>query len=285
MTRNDSNEGDSFHVRHGGKDYIFRLYFVDAPETSRMIPRRVREQAVVFGLENDRVLVAGEAATKFALPLLKRPFTVRTRWQDAKGQSALPRHYALVETADGQDLGELLVQAGHARSYGAAAAPPGKTVDRLRQSYDRLEQRAKRARVGAWGDGRKKATVAASDGDDEAVESDAPSAEDSVPTGLMAEVWGTAMMESEPVAEATPVVAAATPVEPTVETKPGLTKDGKVDLNYATAAELQTLPGIDAATAAAIVAARPFAGSHELLRLPGVTPATLKEIFPLIVVE
>ena len=29
---NNSNDGDSFHVKAGEKEYIFRLYFVDAPE-------------------------------------------------------------------------------------------------------------------------------------------------------------------------------------------------------------------------------------------------------------
>jgi len=27
------NDGDSFHVKADGKEWIFRLYFVDAPET------------------------------------------------------------------------------------------------------------------------------------------------------------------------------------------------------------------------------------------------------------
>ena len=28
------NDGDSFHISVSGTEYIFRLYFVDAPETS-----------------------------------------------------------------------------------------------------------------------------------------------------------------------------------------------------------------------------------------------------------
>jgi len=31
----DFNDGDSFHVKHKGKEYIFRLYFVDTPEHFR----------------------------------------------------------------------------------------------------------------------------------------------------------------------------------------------------------------------------------------------------------
>jgi endonuclease YncB( thermonuclease family) len=35
---NPANDGDSFHVSVGDKEYLFRLYFVDAPETDEMAP-------------------------------------------------------------------------------------------------------------------------------------------------------------------------------------------------------------------------------------------------------
>jgi len=38
---NESNDGDSFHVRAAGKEYLFRLYFVDAPETAESFPERL----------------------------------------------------------------------------------------------------------------------------------------------------------------------------------------------------------------------------------------------------
>ncbi len=44
LLANPSNDGDSFHVRHDGKEYIFRLYFVDAPETETRFPDRVKAQ-------------------------------------------------------------------------------------------------------------------------------------------------------------------------------------------------------------------------------------------------
>ena len=28
-------DGDSFHIRHGGKDHVIRLYYVDTPERDR----------------------------------------------------------------------------------------------------------------------------------------------------------------------------------------------------------------------------------------------------------
>jgi hypothetical protein len=40
---NAANDGDSFHVSVNGKDYRFRLYFVDAPETDAANPSRLIE--------------------------------------------------------------------------------------------------------------------------------------------------------------------------------------------------------------------------------------------------
>jgi hypothetical protein len=35
---NPANDGDSFHVSAGEKEYLFRLYLVDAPETDALAP-------------------------------------------------------------------------------------------------------------------------------------------------------------------------------------------------------------------------------------------------------
>jgi endonuclease YncB( thermonuclease family) len=40
-----SNDGDSFRVHCPEKEFIVRLYFVDAPETNLRCPDRAREQA------------------------------------------------------------------------------------------------------------------------------------------------------------------------------------------------------------------------------------------------
>ncbi len=42
------SDGDSFHVKAAGKDQIFRLYAVDAPETHDDFPERVKEQQPRF---------------------------------------------------------------------------------------------------------------------------------------------------------------------------------------------------------------------------------------------
>ncbi|MBE2180303.1 MAG: thermonuclease family protein [Chthoniobacterales bacterium] len=149
----DYNDGDSFHVDCQGKEYIFRLYFVDAPESDDSIPSRVAEQAAHFKKSASRMLEVGQHAKKVTAQLLSRPFTVLTTFEDAKGRSQLPREFAFVTTGDGKDLGEVLVSQGLARSFGAPASPPGKTEEELRSKYDHLERTARRERLGAWGNG------------------------------------------------------------------------------------------------------------------------------------
>ncbi|HVF13917.1 MAG TPA: helix-hairpin-helix domain-containing protein [Acidimicrobiales bacterium] len=64
---------------------------------------------------------------------------------------------------------------------------------------------------------------------------------------------------------------------------------GPVDLNTATAAQLDTLPGVGPATAAAILTYRTrhgrFKSVTELLEVPGIGPSKLEAIRPLVVVS
>lgn len=169
LIENAANDGDSFHVKADGKERIFRLYFVDTPEAEEggRVTERIGEQADTFGISEEEAVKMGKKAAAFTRSVLSRPFKITTRGQNAMGASKLKREYAFIETADGEDLGEMLVSRGLARSFGTAAAPPGKNADALRKDYDRLEAKARRERLGAWGDGAAAPTMELSDGGDD----------------------------------------------------------------------------------------------------------------------
>ena len=131
------NDGDSFHVSVEGHEYIFRLYFVDAPEISAEFRDRVEEQAKYFGVAVDQVLDVGDLAKQFTREKLTEPFLVRTCWEDAGGRSRMQRFYAFVQTRTG-DLGEQLVENGLARIHGIQASPESLTS--ARQEWQKLEE-------------------------------------------------------------------------------------------------------------------------------------------------
>jgi endonuclease YncB( thermonuclease family) len=148
---NPANDGDSFHVSVSEKEYLFRLYFVDAPETDEMTPRRLVEQAKYFGITVPQAIEVGRAAKEFTREKLSESFTVLTHMSDAMGQSRLERFYGFVETSDG-DLGEQLVRNGLARNYGFKAAPPAMTNARdEQQKLQQFENKARQEKIGAWG--------------------------------------------------------------------------------------------------------------------------------------
>jgi hypothetical protein len=107
----EESDGDSFHVKYGLREFIFRLYFVDAPETDEKLTDRVKEQCEYFGVTIEEHRKAAAAAKKFTAEWLKTPMVITTRWQNAMGRSRLPRYYALIETS-GNDLAEMLVRRG-----------------------------------------------------------------------------------------------------------------------------------------------------------------------------
>jgi endonuclease YncB( thermonuclease family) len=167
---NKSNDGDSFHVKAGGEERIFRLYFADTPEAESggYVTERVTEQAKEFGITEEESVEMGKKAAAFTRSVLSRPFKVTTRGQNALGSSKLKREYAFIETADGEDLAEMLISRGMARSFGEDAAPPGESASALRSKYDRLEAKARRERIGAWGDDAAVPTMELSGGEHEA---------------------------------------------------------------------------------------------------------------------
>jgi competence protein ComEA len=60
---------------------------------------------------------------------------------------------------------------------------------------------------------------------------------------------------------------------------------GPVNVNTASAAELETLPGIGPSKAEDIIANRPYASVDDLDRVPGIGPATLDALRDLVIVQ
>ena len=117
---------------------------------------RVAEQAKYFHVTIQEALQIGLEAERFTRKKLSRPFTIRTRKQDARGRSRRPRYFAFVQTDTG-DLGEQLIANGLARVYGAASGPPGmRTPEGEWRKLKQLERKAKKQKIGGWGIGATK---------------------------------------------------------------------------------------------------------------------------------
>ncbi|HEY5432939.1 MAG TPA: ComEA family DNA-binding protein [Coriobacteriia bacterium] len=76
---------------------------------------------------------------------------------------------------------------------------------------------------------------------------------------------------------------------PAIAAAPGAaSKPGKIDLNTATEAQLDTLPGVGPSTAGKIVSDRtesgPFRTVDDLMRVPGIGPAKLDALKDLVTV-
>ena len=262
LVSNESADADSFHVKAGGKEYIFRLYFVDAPETDTEFPSRVDEQAKYFGLTEAQTIQLGKYAKRFTREKLNRPFTVRTCMQDAMGRSRMDRYYAFVETEEG-DLAELLVTNGLARLHGSTATPTGlSSPERMWEKLQRLEQRARQEKVGGWG---------ASSGRLAARSRGKPpkSGPDSFEAFFHPEKSVLAReVESRSKSLAAVSGAAGTP------------SGEKLDINSATLSELLNIPGVGPVLAQRIVDARPFGSADGLSGVKGVGAKTYERIRP-----
>jgi endonuclease YncB( thermonuclease family) len=151
LTTDTVTDGDSFHVTHQGRSYIFRLYFVDAPEADATLTERAKDQAAYFGVAAKDIPKGGQMAAKFAQEKLAgREFTVVTRYQNALGRSSLARFYGVV-LVDGKNLAEEMVANGQARIYGLRANwPDGDRSATFINKLKNLELAAREKRLGMW---------------------------------------------------------------------------------------------------------------------------------------
>ena len=274
LIMNPANDGDSFHASVGAKEYLFRLYLVDAPETDALTPGRLVEQSKYFEITVPQAIEVGEAAKAFTRGKLSQPFTVFTHMTDAMGRSKMQRFYAFVQTKDG-DLGEQLVRNGLARNYGFKAVPPGLRNSRLEmEKLQQFEDEARQERIGGWGVNAGRLNVYA--------QKPAP--------------FSVFVAEKTTRARATPLAntfsrisetAAASPATATTqaaEVKKSHAKEriqfGRIDINTATEKELRMIPGIGPVMAVRIIAARPFRSADDLKKVNGIGDKKYVKIRP-----
>ena len=268
---NPADDGDSFHVSVGAREYIFRLYLVDAPETDALTPARLVEQAKYFEITVPQAIEVGEAAKDFTRQKLSQPFTVFTRMSDAMGRSRIERFYAFVQTREG-DLGEQLVRNGLARNYGFKAVPPGLKNSRAElEKLQHLEDEAKAEKIGGWGVNAGRVNV----------HTQKP-ASFSVFVAEKNAGAGTVPLTNIP--STRPVFRTSVTTVRPVEVKNSHGKEkiepGRIDINTATEKELKMVPGVGPVLASRIIAARPFHSADDLKKVNGIGEKKYAKIRP-----
>lgn len=266
-----ANDGDSFHVSANGKEYIFRLYFVDAPETDTEFRDRVEEQAKYFGITVEQNVAVGILAKAYTREKLSAPFSVRTCWEDAMGRSRMQRFYAMVQTNNG-DLGEQLVENGMARIHGIQASPQGLTSARQEwQKLETLERKAKREKVGGWeaAEGRM-ATRAQSPQSAEGVD----------PFNAFFHPDKGSQTEAAQAAPVPAGSASSTSAPGVAPTESPIAVTNKSDINTASEAEIENLPGIGPVMAQRIIVARPFKSADDLRDVKGIGDKKYEKLRP-----
>ncbi len=164
LAADNTNDGDSFRVLlPDGRREIFRLYFVDTPESAFKTYRngennhdRIRDQAGYFGISPEEAVEVGKEGKHFVLGLLgKRPFTVHTEWDSPFRDQ---RYHAFIEVNDGGKpkwLHEVLIEIGLARlKTKPANLPDGTKADSHRRYLETLQAAARKSRTGGWGAGK-----------------------------------------------------------------------------------------------------------------------------------
>ena len=155
------NDGDSFHVKHGGKETEFRLYFVDTAESAykkygrgENNGKRLREQGDYFGgLEMQQTTALGKIAKSLVKDLLKKQkFTVVTKWENV--YSPERKYCYVIVNFQGREvyLHELLCAKGLVRiKTRGASIPGGVSYHQQKKKLLQMEAVAKRLKLGGWG--------------------------------------------------------------------------------------------------------------------------------------
>jgi competence protein ComEA len=238
------NDGDSFGVRAESTSFIVRLYFVDCPETSMPLKsdaERVRAQTRYFGLTDAaQTIQFGKRAKSFVDSVLAAPFTVHTAFTSALGRSAGGRIYGFVTTGDGNDLAVMLLKNGLARAHGMGReTPDGVSLREMTSRLKDFETSAMLKRVGIWSE--------------------------SNPDGIAEQRAKQRSDDNELLQFQSGIKKSQSPQH-------------RVNINTATLAELDSVPGIGSVLAKRIIEGRPYKSVDELARVDKIGPQKLEKI-------
>ncbi len=285
LVPHDANDGDSFHFESGGREYIARLYFADCAETDDQVPKRIVQQMEAFGISEQKVYSYGQEAKKFTDRVLAHPFTVVTRFQDARGRSKKPRYYAFVfPQGSRKDLGSLLIEAGLARSFGQVA----KNDLRLdRGHYDQLQARAQRQGMGVWGGRRHNPHFAEFDDSGEAAPAAEPMPGNPPPPANPADRGKVTLFDALNDAvignlRSSNRALLAQFSDKSQPADPAGSKDTRINLNTAAREQIEMLPGIGQVLAGRIIENRPYRSAEDLKRVPRLGAGVISKIAPLV---
>ena len=193
------------------------------------------------------------------------------------GRSKLDRFYAFVQTASG-DLGEQLVENGLARIHGVSAKPPElSAAQNEKQKLRRLEQEARQARIGGWGVNYGRISMRSPRSGGVPYDSfDAFFHSQRAPVVNAVSAQRPTLSSPPPPAPG----SAAPPPTPSAPKTTNAAAEGKLDINTASAAELQNISGIGPVLAERIIAARPFKSADDLKNVKGIGGAKYEKIRP-----
>jgi len=244
-------DGDSFLVETAdGQQMTVRLYAVDCIEKNvndDSDARRLRAQRRYFGISNaggtpqtsiELAKEHGRLATEETRKALTDPFTLHTTFADARGDGRYKRIYGFITVADGADLGERLVNSGHARAFGVLKQTPnGQSREDYGEKLRDLELRAAKLGRGIW-----KHTDWEKLPDERRLQREEEE-ELQIATGSRKSV----------------------PID-------------RLDPNVAPRDELMTVPGIGEVMANRIIENRPYATLEDLRKVPGIGEKTLESL-------